>query len=83
MDNSELELWWSSLTVAQKERVARKGLSKASPDKRVDTAQYSYPACSAWWKSLDAERKQSIHDHCADRHGYLMHEWNEADPYGD
>ena len=83
MHNNELELWWSSLTVAQKERVAMKGQSKASHDKRVDPSLVTYPACSVWWNSLPEERKQQIHDHCVDRHGYLLHEWNDADPYGD
>ncbi len=83
MQYGELEMWWASLTVAQKERIARKGLSKASPDGQADPAQYQYPACTRWWNALPEERRQIIHDHCVGRHGYLLKEWNEADPYGD
>ena len=83
MQYGELEMWWASLTVAQKERIARKALSKASPDGKADESQVLYPACTRWWNTLDEERRQTIHDHCVGRHGYLMKEWNEADPYGD
>lgn len=83
MHTSELEIWWSSLAVSQKERIARKGLSKASPDGCVDEEQVRYPACTRWWNSLDETRKQTIHDHCVGRHGYFLNEWNDAEPYGD
>ena len=83
MHCNELEIWWSSLPVTQKERIARKALTKTAPDGIADEAQYRYPACTCWWNGLDEERKQTIHDHCVDRHGYLLHEWNNADPYGD
>ena len=36
MRNDNLEMWWASLTIAQKERIARKGLAKASSNKEVD-----------------------------------------------
>ena len=36
MRNDNLEIWWASLTIAQKERIARKGLTKASPDGKVE-----------------------------------------------
>ena len=33
MENVDLEVWWSSLPVSEKERIARKGLAKAGdPD---------------------------------------------------
>lgn len=79
----ELELWWASLAVTQKERIARKAMKKGDPDKTIDESQVAYPACSLWWNALDTDRKKTIHDHCVDRHGYLLKEWNEADPYGD
>ena len=82
MRNDNLEIWWSSLTIAQKERIARKGQKKASPDGYVDEAQVCYPACTCWWNSLPEADRQRIHDHCVDRHGYLLADWNEADPYG-
>jgi hypothetical protein len=80
--NDDLEIWWSSLTIAQKERIARKAQKKASPDGTVDEELVRYPACTRWWIAQDAADKQRIHDHCVDRHGYLLQEWNEADPYG-
>ena len=83
MHNDNLDIWWASLTIAQKERIARKGLTKASPDGKVDDELVRYPACTRWWNSLDAQAQQKVHDHCVDRHGYLLQEWNDADPYGD
>ena len=82
MRNIELEKWWASLTISQKERIARKGLSKNSTDGSVDENLVLYPACSKWWSDLDDERRQTIYDHCVDAHGYLLKEWNDADPYG-
>ncbi len=83
MANNELELWWASLSVAQKERIARKGLTKAAGGQPVDEALVRYPACTVWWENLDEARKDSIHNHCVDRHAYLMKDWDDANPYGD
>ena len=83
MHNSELELWWSSLAISQKERIARKGLKKASPNGHIDEEQVRYPACTVWWNALPEEQQQKIHDHCTNRHGYILPDWNDADPYGD
>ena len=83
MHNDDLAIWWASLTIAQKERIARKGQAKASPDGKVDEELVKYPACSRWWNTLEEDGKHKIHDHCVDRHGYLLLEWNDADPYGD
>lgn len=84
MYNEELETWWASLSVPQKERVARKALTKASPDGApAEEADYRYPACSRWWNALPADRQRAIHDHCVSRHGYLLREWDDANPYGD
>ena len=83
MHNDNLDIWWASLTIAQKERIARKGLTKASPDGKVEDELVRYPACTRWWNSLDAQTQQKVHDHCVDHHGYLLQEWNDADPYGD
>lgn len=83
MHNDNLEIWWASLTIAQKERIARKGLSKASPDGKVDETQVRYPACTRWWNALEVSVQQKVHDHCVDHHGYLLTDWNDADPYGD
>ena len=83
MRNVEFEKWWSSLTIAQKERIARKGLSKTSENGVFDESLVQYPACSKWWSELDDQRKSFIYSHCVDTHGYLLKEWNDADPYGD
>ena len=83
MASNDLETWWASLAISQKERIARKGISKASPDGKAPEEAYRYPACTRWWNGLEAERKQTIHDHCVDRHGYLLPEWKDAQPYGD
>ena len=71
MRNDNLEIWWASLTIAQKERIARKGQTKASPDGKVDEELVRYPACTRWWNAQADVDKQKIHDHCVDRHGYL------------
>ena len=82
MQHDNLEIWWASLTIAQKERIARKGQKKASPDGTVNEDLVKYPACTSWWISLEEADRQRIHDHCVDHHGYLLQEWKEADPYG-
>jgi hypothetical protein len=81
--HENLEIWWSSLAIAQKERIARKAQKKASPDGKVDDGLVRYPACTRWWNAQAPETKLRIHDHCVGKHGYLLHEWNDADPYGD
>jgi len=83
MNHDDLDLWWSSLTIAQKERIARKSLTKAAGGAAPEESAYQYPACSVWWNSIDESSREKIHDHCVGRHGYLLKEWNEADPYGD
>lgn len=83
MNISELAIWWTSLSIAQKERIAAKAYSKAHPAEETDYSCVKYPACSVWWNSLDQEQQQTIHDHCVDRHGYLLQDWNDAKPYGD
>ena len=49
----------------------------------MDEELVRYPACTRWWNALEDDVKQKVHDHCVDRHGYLLQEWNDADPYGD
>jgi len=70
---SKSDEWWAGLTIDQKERIARKAASKAGI--QMETA---YPACSRWWISLDEERKAQIHEHCTDRHGYLLPDYQEG-----
>ena len=83
MHNDELDIWWTSLSIGQKERIAKKGLSKASPDGKADMDQVRYPACTRWWNSLPDEQRKFVHDHCVGHHGYLQKEWDDANPYGD
>ena len=83
MSDNINEIWWTSLPISEKERIARKSLSKASKDGAVDESQFIYPACTRWWNTLDAAVKQKIHDHCVLRHGDALKEWDSANPYGD
>jgi hypothetical protein len=71
--NVDLEIWWSSLPISEKERIARKG----------NAAEVTYPGCTRWWQALDAKRKESIYAHCVARHGDELKEWKEGNPYGD
>ena len=80
MSNTDLEIWWASLPVKEKERIARKGLMKAGV---TDETLSFYPACTRWWESLDVERKNSIKTHCEASHGDIVREWDDANPYGD
>ena len=75
MDERKLEIWWSSLTISQKERIGGKIMSKQTEGK-VNTALY--PECSRVWNALSIEQKQAIYDHCTDDHGYLLQEWKEG-----
>lgn len=81
MENKELmELWWSSLPIAEKERIALKGLQKAGDP---DQSKATYPACTTWWNSLAEATKTSIYSHCVAAHGDELKEWREEKPYGD
>ena len=65
MDYSTNE-WWASLTVVEKERIASK----------VAKRPVAYPECTVLWNGLNEETQQKIHDHCTDKHGLVMKEWN-------
>lgn len=81
MENVDLEIWWSSLPVSEKERIALKGLKKANP--KADESLAQYPACTVWWNGLETERKEFIYKHCVVAHGDELREWKEQNPYGD
>ncbi len=49
----------------------------------MDESLVQYPAGTRWWNDLPVEKKQEIHDHCVDRHGLFLADWNDAAPYGD
>lgn len=76
----DLEIWWSSLPISEKERIARKGMSKDGP---VNEDLVRYPACTVWWNKLDASRQEFIYLHCVAKHGDELREWKEGNPYGD
>jgi len=71
---AKLDIWWSSLTIAQKERIA----AKAAAKDENENADVRYPACTKWWNSITEERRQWIYDHCTDKHGLLLAKWNEG-----
>jgi hypothetical protein len=83
MKHDDVNIWWTSLSVSQKERVAKKGLAKFAGEKKPSENEYQYPACTIWWNNLSEEQKAWIHDHCVNKHGYVLQEWDEANPYGD
>ncbi|MCF0182571.1 MAG: hypothetical protein HUK11_10050 [Muribaculaceae bacterium] len=70
---ADMNTWWAGLTIAQKERIATKANAKP----------VQYPACSTWWEQQSQERKVAIHDHCTDKHGYLLKEWQEGNMYSE
>jgi len=74
MEISKLDAWWASLTTSQKERIATKVASRNSDI----VTEITYPACTAMWNDLKEEKKQWIHGHCTDKHGYLLPEWKEG-----
>jgi len=71
--NVDLEVWWSSLPINEKERIARKG----------NAPEVEYPACTRWWQALDPKTKEKIYAHCVAMHGDELKEWKEGNPYGD
>ncbi len=83
MEHKELEIWWSSIPVKEKERIARKGQGKDVGEENVKDENVRYPACTRWWGTLDWDRKEMIYRHCVARHGDELREWNEGNPYGD
>lgn len=70
---AELDNWWSSLRVSEKERIAGK----------IAGEPVSYPECTRVWNGLSPEKKQHIRDHCMDRHGLLDPEEFEGTPLTD
>lgn len=83
MADNTIEIWWTSLPIAEKERIAKKGLTKAANGAEVEESAYTYPHCTVWWNNQPAENKQKIYIHCVNRHGDSLKEWDSANPYGD
>lgn len=71
----ELDKWFTSLTIPQKERIATKIHRSVSDG---NDCVICYPECTDVWNNLPVEKKQSIHDHCTDAHGYLLPQWREG-----
>jgi len=67
------DIWWTGLTVKQKERIAKKVTG-------VDTF---YPAATNVWMGLPEDRKARIYEHCKSGHGYLDPVENEGNPLTD
>ena len=83
MAENTIEIWWTSLPISEKERIAKKGLTKAAGGAEVEAGAYTYPHCTAWWNNQTEENKQKIYIHCVNRHGDELKEWDNANPYGD
>lgn len=76
MAQKELDFWWSTLTVREKERIATKIARVKNPEAPVQ----NYPGCTDVWQNCPEEIKQKIHDHCNDIHGLVIEDWNEGSP---
>lgn len=70
----DLESWWASLAVVEKERIATNAARKAGNPNVV----VRYPDCTRWWNTIPTDKKVSIHNHCTDKHGLLLPEWKEG-----
>jgi len=68
--------WWASLTINQKERIATKAKAKANPEQPMTIVRY--PQCSTWWVEQTEDERKWIMDHCTDKHGYLLPDWQEG-----
>lgn len=75
MTEQELDNWFCSLSVKQKEHIAAK-LAKYNG---LDAKEYMYPNCwDLWARCDDVVQKQMIHDHCTDNHGMWIQEGGDA-----
>lgn len=77
MKEQELDSWFCSLSVPQKEHIACKVLLKQGKDPHAGV----YPNCVDVWSELDAEKKESIHEHCTDSHGMWIQEGGDGPIY--
>lgn len=74
MTDKQLDNWFCSLSVKQKEHIACKILAKQGKDPKEGL----YPNSYNIWKELDEERKNGIHDHCTDSHGMWIQEGGDG-----
>lgn len=77
MKEQELDSWFCALSVKQKEHIACKVLLKQEKDPKEGL----YPNCVKVWGELDAEIKNSIHEHCTDAHGMWIQEAGDGPIY--
>lgn len=77
MKNLELDSWFCSLSVKQKEHIACKVLVKQGKDPKGGL----YPNCVDVWNALDESIKDDIHSHCTDKHGMWIQEGGDGPIY--
>lgn len=77
MTEKELNNWFCSLTIKQKEHIACKILLKH----KRDAKEGLYPKSVLVWNELDTEKKNWIHSHCTDKHGMWIQEAGDAPFY--
>jgi len=77
MNEKELNGWFCSLPTKRKEHIAAKILLKDGGD--VHLAKY--PNCTAIWLQIDKVLKERIYDHCTNKHGDCVDDWQEGDVF--
>lgn len=77
MTTTELDNWFCSLSVKQKEHIACKVLLKQEKDPKRGL----YPNCTDVWLLLSEDIKQNIHDHCTDSHGMWIQDGGDGPIY--
>jgi len=77
MNNFELDSWFCSLSVKQKEHISCKVLLKQGKDPKEGL----YPNCVDVWSVLDENIKNDIHSHCTDKHGMWIQEEGDGPIY--
>jgi len=77
MNEQELDKWFCSLSIQQKEHISCKVLIKEGKNPK----QGLYPNCIDVWTLLPVERKESIYHHCTDSHGMWIQEPGDGPIY--
>jgi len=75
MNHKQLDDWWSSLKIEEKERIATKyqsvKIGKTHPT-------IKYPNCTKLWGLLRLDEKEYIHNHCVQSHGLVTPDFKEG-----